>query len=510
MKKQSMSNILTVLYKSVIVLVICMVISGCGSSKAADETTVAKTTDPVEDAKEEKEPDKPTGKSDNEEEWVQINSPEDAGIDYEKAYAPTIQEVINLIINGPEYESNSGYDLSGIWERVAYAEDEDLLKAIGYVITDINGDAVPELLIGENDEYGYDDPTRVAFIYNGFTYEDGSPTPFLTGWGRNRQHYLGNGHFLNSGSGGASNSIFAEWHLDPDNEVVWDDCYFTEFDGTTGGIAIYHNTNGFIEPDKSDRIDISDEKFNEILDSYKCEPITWIPIGEWSDAAVQESNVPKTSVGTIRPFIPGSIAGDVFGVFLGAFKNSDNCIKLQSRLEDAGFVNAPIIFTPDFSDLNPDPYYVVTAGLYSTRQEAQTVLEGVKSAGFGDAYVKYAGEYTGDKYLYTMYSAENIEVHNDKIILHDVEVYLPYSIGTRCVTDLVVDKNTIFDEAADMQFFGNYEDGMSPYRWIARNCDLMNSDPDTYMAQDPALIGVFEVSLDSNLIKSYHGCYWWD
>jgi hypothetical protein len=83
-----------------------------------------------------------------------------------------------------------------------------------------------------------------------------------------------------------------------------------------------------------------------------------------------------------------------------------------------------------------------------------------------------------------MYSAEDIEVHNDKIILHDVEVSPPYDIGSGCETDLVVDKNTIFDETANMQFFGNYEDGMSPYRWVLINYDLMNTDPDKYMAQD--------------------------
>ena len=510
--KQHIPRFLNVLIRLMPLLIICMVVSGCASSKAKDEEAAAEESEPIEDTTDEKAQDKPNSKTNKEEDWVQIGSPEDAGIDYEKAYDPVMQDVINLIVNGPEYEpDNPDYDFTGIWERVAYAGDENLLESIGYVITDINGDSVPELLIGENDEYGYDNPTRVAYIYNGFTYENGNPVPFLTGWGRNRQHYLGNGHFLNSGSGGASNSIFAEWHLDPGNQIVWDDCYFTEFDETTGGIAFYHNTNGFIESDRSDRLDISDAEFDDIVDSYKCESINWTNVGEWNDGAAQATYIPKTAYGTIRPFLPGSITDDVFGVVLGAFRNSDNCIGLQTQLEDAGFMDTPIVYTPDFSDLNPEPYYIVTAGLYSTRQEAQSVLEDVKSAGFSDAYIKYAGTYTGKKYLYTMYSAEDIEIHNDKIILHDVEVSLPYDIGTRCETDLVVDKNTIFDETANMQFFGNYEDGMSPYRWVSINYDLMNTDPDKYMAQDlPALVGIFEVCLDGNLIKSYNGCYWWD
>ena len=61
-----------------------------------------------------------------------------------------------------------------------------------------------------------------------------------------------------------------------------------------------------------------------------------------------------------------------------------------------------------------------------------------------------------------------------------------------------------------MEYFGNYEDGESPYEWIVKNYNLMNEDPDKYMEHGPALSGVFEVGLDGNNIVSYYGSYWWD
>ena len=72
------------------------------------------------------------------------------------------------------------------------------------------------------------------------------------------------------------------------------------------------------------------------------------------------------------------------------------------------------------------------------------------------------------------------------------------------------DEDAVFDRSAEMQFFGNYEKGQTPYKWIVKNYNLMTEDPETYSTNGPALDGIFEVKLDGDHVRSYYGSYWWD
>ncbi len=202
---------------------------------------------------------------------------------------------------------------------------------------------------------------------------------------------------------------------------------------------------------------------------------------------------------------------EYYGVFLSAFANPDDCADTEAKLQDAGYTYCPIVYTPDFTLLNPDPYYCVTAGLFTTEEKAQEVLDDIKKAGFNDAYVKNAGQYIGDTMQYLSYGSNEMEVLYDRVILRGVSVSIPYVTDAEAVTtDLFVYKDAVFDSSAETQFFGNYEKGDKPYDWIKRNVELMSSDPDKYAESGPALAGVFEVSLDGRKITAYHGSYWWD
>ena len=202
---------------------------------------------------------------------------------------------------------------------------------------------------------------------------------------------------------------------------------------------------------------------------------------------------------------------EYYGVFLSAFENPDDCADTESKLEEAGYMFCPVVYTPDFSELNPKPYYCVTAGLFTTQEKAEEVLADIKKAGFADAYVKNAGRYIGDTMQYLDYGSNEIEVLYDRVILRGVSVSIPYVTDADAVTtDLFVYKDAVFDSSAQMQYFGNYEKGDTPYEWIARNRELMTSDPDKYQENGPALAGVFEVSLDGRIVTAYYGSYWWD
>ena len=202
---------------------------------------------------------------------------------------------------------------------------------------------------------------------------------------------------------------------------------------------------------------------------------------------------------------------EYYGVFIASFKERDDCWNTTVRLEDAGYHLCPTLYTPDFSNLNPLPYYAVTAGLFTSEEEADDELEEVKKAGFKEAYVKSTGKYIGDRCWYTMHGGYETEVLKDRIILHDVSVTIPYLVGEGSDRrDLYIDGETVFDEKAELEFFGNYEKGETPYKWISRNYRLMSEEPDKYMESGPALAGIFEVSLTGDHIDRYYGCYWWD
>ena len=202
---------------------------------------------------------------------------------------------------------------------------------------------------------------------------------------------------------------------------------------------------------------------------------------------------------------------DYYAVFISAQKDREKCTPTINKLEEAGLIESYIVYTPDFSGLNPEPYYVVTTGLYLSENDAKEELSKIKAAGFADAYVKYAGSYVGDRYWYTMTGTGNIEVLKDGVLLRGVSVSIPYyADGESLIADLLVTEDTVFDRTAELEYFGNYEKGDSPYKWIVRNYNLLHDDIDQYMMNGPALVGIFEVGLDNNKITAYYGSYWWD
>lgn len=239
--------------------------------------------------------------------------------------------------------------------------------------------------------------------------------------------------------------------------------------------------------------------------------ITSISISQTDNDPYERSENDNENGSSQNTGLSGATDGEFYGVFIKAFKSENDCDKTLSDLEEAGFINCPVVYTPDFEKLNPEPYYVVTAGLFTTKQAAEEALDKAKAGGFTDAYVKYAGSYKGDTVWYTMYSENGIEILKDGIFLHDVEVTIPYRTdGAPLKTDLFVREDTVFDKKADTASFAYYEKRDTPYRWIVRSYNLMKDDPDEYMSKGPVLTGVFEVSLDGDIVRSYHQSFWWD
>ena len=79
-----------------------------------------------------------------------------------------------------------------------------------------------------------------------------------------------------------------------------------------------------------------------------------------------------------------------YGVWCYGSKNEADANSFASDLSGVGF-DAKVYVTTDWENLNTELYYVVTAGVCLTEDEANYLLESVKKAGYTDAYVKYTG-----------------------------------------------------------------------------------------------------------------------
>ena len=199
-------------------------------------------------------------------------------IDYEKIYAPIIEENIQTIEYGYNMDAEHKYLSNGIAEKVAYTEKDILMKQIGYVIMDINGDNVPEFLMGEN--ANYDEKGDKSYILGGYTYMDGELVCFIDGWARSSNIWMGNGKIYYYGSNGVYSSLFGQKYLDSDCEVKWDDFYFSD-EKDDGTIGFFHNKTGVYDIDAAEELDMEEDAFWNLYNDSKYELLNWKPFEEY-------------------------------------------------------------------------------------------------------------------------------------------------------------------------------------------------------------------------------------
>lgn len=82
-----------------------------------------------------------------------------------------------------------------------------------------------------------------------------------------------------------------------------------------------------------------------------------------------------------------------YGIWCGAAKSRSEAEKEADSLRNKG-LDAEVFLTTDWSNLNKEKWYVVTAGVYSSKSAAQNALSSVKKV-YSTAYVKYSGGWQG-------------------------------------------------------------------------------------------------------------------
>lgn len=212
--------------------------------------------------------------------------------------------------------------------------------------------------------------------------------------------------------------------------------------------------------------------------------------------------VDETGAGVGRDIEP------FFGLWVGSFKDKNEAQELVSKLKDKG-LDAYYVYSPEWENLNKEPYYCVTIGESGSEPEAQDYIADAAKEGFKDAYVKYTGSRLSHRICYYLHNESDMEISPDEVVIRYVTVE-DLSGGTNSVATLIVDKDTVFDKSCDTQYFGNYRKGDSVLEWFNYNKELMDTDVDKYLEKGPALKGVFDVSVTGNHIDAFYGTYWWD
>ena len=116
-----------------------------------------------------------------------------------------------------------------------------------------------------------------------------------------------------------------------------------------------------------------------------------------SSQDVHSGTIYTSGPGIVNSALPGLTSAEFtmpfYGVGVGSFKDYNNAYNAFQDLYASG-KTARIIYTPDWSNLNPEPWYSVSLGTYWSEANAQLALSNAKTVN-ADAYIKYSGSYQG-------------------------------------------------------------------------------------------------------------------
>jgi beta-lactamase regulating signal transducer with metallopeptidase domain len=148
-------------------------------------------------------------------------------------------------------------------------------ETLGYLIKDIDGNGVDELIFGANTD-GWDDGGWDGIIYDIYTIVNGDVFHVLDGWERNRYYLCENGCIANEGSSSAFESRYSYYtYSGTELTMVESVLYYSRQDEEH---PWFYSTEQ--EPDIKNAEPISQEKAAEIMNKYVHEHPQYIPFVE--------------------------------------------------------------------------------------------------------------------------------------------------------------------------------------------------------------------------------------
>ena len=313
MKKKTVANIISL-------ILVASLLCGCGNTRtwlinklqemAGEEEVQTAQPDDTVIAAAQNEQETAEEQADEKEQEPVEEVPEK--VDYEVLYEPVLSETLEYIYSRDiEHDYELEYVPMGIMEMVMYQPTETLLDDICYVIEDISGDGIPELMMGyDSDPEGLGLQSYVMGLY---TLKDDKPRLIMEGFARSNYRWIGNGGFFYYGSGGAAYTYIGKCHLSEDGlDVIWNDYYFTEPTDDGMGMDVYHNKTGSDDIEESE---LFDGNFWTTEENYiaRCKALGWDSIRNYSGNTGHSSTAaPESSEGSVCMFeIPDAGSGTV-------------------------------------------------------------------------------------------------------------------------------------------------------------------------------------------------------
>ena len=166
-----------------------------------------------------------------------------------KAYADLVAYYTSLVGIASSYEGDEE-GRYGVLEAARGLGDA-APDEMGYLIEDLSGDGVPELVIGE-----LSGPVNALYTLVG-----GTPYLVFEGWYRNMFLSMGSGYFYNYASNGASSTGSGIFRLTKDGtKLTCESFLFTAPDGKNS-TAVYSNATGSWDPAASKKTKMTEDDF---------------------------------------------------------------------------------------------------------------------------------------------------------------------------------------------------------------------------------------------------------
>lgn len=180
---------------------------------------------------------------------------------YERAYRALLSEAKQSIGAGAEGSAA----IEGIVSAAAGKAPEEALQALGYAITDVSGDSIPELIIGAVEKNRH---TSVVGneLYAVYTYADGGARMIFSGNARNPYYMRQYGDFIHEGAEGAGCSFFGIYMLDSTaTKVTCIDFTFTSYEADGVTQAVYFNESSVCDVAASTRSCLTVDEYRDMV-----------------------------------------------------------------------------------------------------------------------------------------------------------------------------------------------------------------------------------------------------
>lgn len=195
-------------------------------------------------------------------------------VDYNDAYSTVLAAFADVF-------DNTDSDLEGaigVVEMINLRGRNEALDSIGYTIKDINGDNVPEFIVGFIDE-----GNKGSEILALYTYKNNTPVFVFEGMTKSAYFLMDDGSIFYQGADGAARSIFASYKLNG-ADLICNDYWFTDItDYNSYETGYFHNTSGKLDASESEKLDVSEDEF-------------WAKQSELIEKKVQTDLTPFSSV----------------------------------------------------------------------------------------------------------------------------------------------------------------------------------------------------------------------